>query len=345
MQLQNSGYNLVTELPTFDNIKHSLYIARNKSAGVPKTVFSEVTEVVVPMNHNNFILADYYCNETRIILFCNQESRELIGKISEVFVDGTFQSCPSPFAQLFTIHGNVNSSTETNGVVPLVFALMPNRKTESYILVFRLIKAQVPGFNPKKIHCDFELATMNAIRQIFPAAKMIGCYYHWSRCVWRKAKRLGHMKCKAEKRIVQLTAALALIPEHLLTEGWAYIKNECGSEINMRKFISYIERFWINKRYLHNVISVFDERFRTNNVLEGWHSKLNRLINKNTVTLMRLLNVLVQIQTISEVNKKKNANIIKRRKSRIINDNVIKRMQTQLTTGEISLGHALDKLR
>lgn len=345
MQLKNSGYDLVTDLPTFNSVKHSLYDARNKGAGVSKTVFTNVMEVVIPIKYNKFILADYYYNETRIILFCNEDSRELITKTSEFFMDGTFKSCPSPFTQLFTVHGDVNSSTETNGVVPMLFALMSNRKADSYVVLFSIIKSQIPEFHPVKIHCDFELATMNAVRHMFPTAKIIGCYYHWCRCVWRKAKSLGHTKYKAERRIVQLTAALPLIPEKLLTEGWTYIKNECGDEIKMAKFINYIQRFWINKPYLHNVISVFGERYRTNNVLEGWHSKLNRLLNKNTVTVMRLLNVLFQLETVSKIKYRTNANIIKRRKSRIVNDYVITRVQMQLTIGEISLGHALDKLR
>lgn len=50
-----------------------------------------------------------------------------IPDIKEFFVDGTFYNCPAPFSQLYNIHGDIRSTSETTEVAPLIFALMSDR--------------------------------------------------------------------------------------------------------------------------------------------------------------------------------------------------------------------------
>lgn len=112
-KLKDDGYNFVTNLPTFQNIYHGLYIKRNKSLHVNKTVFTNVEDVEVPSKFYNIVLADYFYDGDRILIFCSQETKKIIGGIKEFFIDGTFKSCPVPFTQLYCIHGEFNSSTQT----------------------------------------------------------------------------------------------------------------------------------------------------------------------------------------------------------------------------------------
>lgn len=150
--------------------------------------------------------------------------------------------------------------------MPLIFALLMNKKQSTYAIMFELIKSQLPNFQPKHFHCDFELATINAILSSFPNVNLIGCYYHWHRCIWKKAKQL---KCvnKPENRIVSLVTALALLPAERILEGFVYIKAE--SEVyKVDKFIHYVEKTWMKTKMME-VISVFGKRHRTNNVIES----------------------------------------------------------------------------
>jgi len=49
-----------------------------------------------------------------------------------VFMDGTFKSFPKLFYQLFIIHG-----AKDNNYFPLVFFLLPNKNSTTYIQAFR----------------------------------------------------------------------------------------------------------------------------------------------------------------------------------------------------------------
>lgn len=339
VELNNKSVNKSQKFPAYEGVKHFLYSARNKSAGVSKTVFSKANEVEVPLKFQDFLLADYQNLEenTRIIVFCSKESRDIIPNIKEYFVDGTFFSCPSPFVQMYSFHGDINSTITNTNAKPLIFALMTDRKEHSYYILLSLIKSQIPQWEPIKVHCDYEKGAINAFLKVFPNIIVKGCYYHWTRNIWRKAKSLGNTKTKAERRIVGLTAVLPLLPSENIREGFEYVKSECAVGSRMGKFINYVERFWF-RVYSPEIFSVFGERHRTNNILEGYHSKLNKLVNKNTVTVMRLLNVLQYIHNLKAEPKK-------RKRADINNDDLIVNIQLQFLNGEISLGHALEKFR
>lgn len=79
--------------------------------------------------------------------------------------------------------------------------------------------------------------------------------------------------------------------------------------------MAYVERLL---KKPHDNISVFGLRHRTNNVLESFHSALNKCLNKN-VTLLRLLNVIVDNEIFIE-SKIPNT----RKKQYIIRDDVIR---------------------
>lgn len=78
-------------------------------------------------------------------------------------MDGTFKSCPSPFQQLFTIHGDIGSDINNTNVIPLVYAFMSHRTKKAYSISFDLIVSQIPEWKPAKFTIDFEEGTMKAL--------------------------------------------------------------------------------------------------------------------------------------------------------------------------------------
>lgn len=156
-----------------------------------KTVFRHVKEVEVPVQFKDLLIADYYNDEaglqTRILICCSKSSLQMIPKINEYCIDGTFYSCPALFAQMY-IHGDISSTSEVTKVKPLIFALMSDRKDKSYIILFEIIMSVIPEWKLHKIHSDNEKTAMNAVIKVFPNITLKGCYYHWSRSIWKKAK-------------------------------------------------------------------------------------------------------------------------------------------------------------
>lgn len=119
----------------------------------------------------------------------------------------------TPFFNYIHIMGVISSgsSVETTHVMPLIFALLPNKSQSTYTVLFNQLKSALRNFKPIKYHSDFEIVTINAIQEVYPGIEIRGCYYHWHKALWRKSKLLK-LKSKGQTRIVGLTAALPLLP-------------------------------------------------------------------------------------------------------------------------------------
>lgn len=259
--LKCDGIHFVSKIPDLKNIQTSLYSHRNR------TNFKEIDKVTIPSTHSEFILSDYYFENCRIIIFCSLANRKYLTEIEEFFIDGTFQSCPGPFTQLYSIHGDISKSASETHVIPLVYALMTHKDQKSYYALFQMIKSQT-SWNPKKVHLDFETAAANALLDIFPEIMLKKCYYHFTKSLWKKAKEMK-MKSKKERRIIGLFTALPLLPMVLVSDGVAYIDDEKPKTDKMDRFTRYMKSTWLKNDEYISQWNVFGERHRTNNVVES----------------------------------------------------------------------------
>lgn len=200
--MKDLGLDKVIALPTYESQKNTLYRHRNSNFGVDKTVFDTVKNVKIPPKFKKFVLAEYCESKTRIIVFCFDDTRNKMAALKIFFADGTFKSCPRLFHQIFTIHADLGSSNESTALTPLVYALMSDRKKKTYEILFRLIKSQIPDWNPSSFTCDFEEAIMSAITKVFPDVNLHGCYYHFNKAVWKNGRELGLTKSKVKKKSI-----------------------------------------------------------------------------------------------------------------------------------------------
>jgi hypothetical protein len=79
-----------------------------------------------------------------------------------------------------------------DAVIPVVFALLPNKTQQTYLrLIDKLIEI-CPLFNPKSVMMDFERAAINAFNDRFttrnPSFTMSGCFFHLQNSVQRKVQ-------------------------------------------------------------------------------------------------------------------------------------------------------------
>ena len=91
------------------------------------------------------------------------------------------------FFQLYTIH----SLTENGSVFPCVYALITNKRQDTYLRVFQEVQniaGGADGLQPREVLVDFERAALNAMVEAFPDVEMKGCFFHLCQNVNRQVK-------------------------------------------------------------------------------------------------------------------------------------------------------------
>jgi hypothetical protein len=81
-------------------------------------------------------------------------------------MDGTFDSAPSPFGQLFTVHVFFGDKQ-----LPAVFVLMESKSAQLYNDVFSelILQAAMKGvtLRPTTVVSDFETGLLTSVKQVF----------------------------------------------------------------------------------------------------------------------------------------------------------------------------------
>lgn len=120
---------------------------------------------------------------------------------------------------------------------------MIDRTKDSYTEVLNQLLKCKPNFDPKSIQINFKQVFISAFQDIFPNAKINGCYFHFCQCIWRKIQSLGLQKTYSEDSTfglqVKQLCALAFVPVHNvvyafeeLIESEYYIENEFFSALS-----------------------------------------------------------------------------------------------------------------
>lgn len=90
---------------------------------------------------------------------------------------------------LFSFYFHFPKGRKEEFSAPLVYALIVNKTTEIYETVFEVAKDAER--QPTSILMDFELATMNAVRLVFPDVKIAGCFFHFCQAIYRNIQNHG----------------------------------------------------------------------------------------------------------------------------------------------------------
>ena len=130
-------------------------------------------------------------NDCGILMFATDEELKCLQKCFEVYIDGTFRTCPRPYEQYVTIYGKYR-----NRVLCFVNCLMTGRQVGQYRQVLQSVKAQVRRasghrWRPTMVISDYEQAILSAVETELPNARISGCYFHFGQNLWRKVQSLG----------------------------------------------------------------------------------------------------------------------------------------------------------
>jgi hypothetical protein len=274
----------VEDIPHFSSIKDSLFAARKTYLQTKKLNFKKIEDVCVPqrLGEGFFICEDGVTD--KIIIFCSKIARKIIKSVDTkkmYFGDGTFRCVPTVFYQLYTLHLDLCSNETVTNVIPVIYALLPNKSEATYERFFKLVKDKL-GAVIENFKCDHEIAVMNAVQTVFPNCQLTTCFYHFNKNIWKKAKTLKLTGTSDGRKMARMTALLPLLPHDRIFNTWCELLELVPATDEAVLFKKYFEKQWISKSD-PKILSCAYERHRTTNAVEGWHRRLNaRIIKRPT---------------------------------------------------------------
>lgn len=340
------GINIIEEIPDFSRIKPTLYRWRLKENNLSTTRFHQTADVIVPEKLRGNLLHEDLLEDDKIIIFMSHKSKAAISKYHSFFGDGTFSRAPVPYLQLYTLHCDVSGAETSTNIIPIIFALLPNKETKTYIRFLAILKKKLPCWKPSHFKIDFELSMFKAIRIIFPSATVSGCYFHYSQAIMKNAKKYKLLDNSEYKRFIYLCLQLPYLPSVLIPEGWLSITENLTEGINLYKFKDYFTKWWMSNKII-TTISVYGEKHLTNNPVEGWHHRFNKKVPKkpNIMHFIEKINMEIAVQDFKGYKMKLHQLVKNRNKNYFFKQNKIHQLVKICFNDDITVYECLNKIR
>ncbi|CAF0946333.1 unnamed protein product [Brachionus calyciflorus] len=272
---------ITAKMPSFKQMSSRLQKKRQKLIPTIPSDFSKLEisgDYALRTNKKEFFRYDNKSNSNRIIIFVDDQSLEILCHSDQWFMNGTFKSAPKQLMQLFTIHALVKFGSKSS-TYPCVYILTQKKTAKCYKQVFNQLKniaiRQNLTLKPKIIMADFEVSSTTAAKFYFP-----------------------NLTIKGE--FINLFGTLALIPLEKVTEGFEIIKSLKPNDPKCDEFISYFEKQLLNK-VKPDIWNHHESDIRRSNIIEGFHSGLNKLLNKNHSNIFQLITFLKHHQSSSSM--------------------------------------------
>lgn len=247
---------------------------------------NDVTEKYGKIRGENFFQGSVDGN----MIFANPFLISALEDNFEMFIDATFKVTPFHTKQLLII-----MSTITNKPLPIIYIIMTEKSEKAYSQIFEFIETAVlPGNgclkSPSSAIMDFELALRNSVKKIWPDIEVRGCNFHLCQSFLRKAKNIPSLSKKLKKKnslhhqTLKMFMRLSLMPMDLVKRGieslMSFIQNNPVLKRDFDTFTEYFTNVWL-VRYSIEDWNVSKCRYRTNNVIEGYNSKVKKWICVN----------------------------------------------------------------
>ena len=289
--LKNNNFQL-----SDNQIKWLLQVLREKSLPPDPIFLFNIDKITIRFdNEETPFCYSYYNNLAyenkkyiydKFCIFTSIFQINMFKKCSQIFFDATYKSCPKTMYQLFNIAGYLE---ETDGLIPLMIIPMSNKTQRLYTVILKEVVRILTVFNiniekiTNKFMSDFEIALRRSIKEVFPNCILDGCFFHYTKLLWKHAKILGLCKKNEIKNTKIFLFLLKLYPYIKLDEKKNFFKELEEYYITNSKyknFLEYYKKSWIDSEFVNmDVINRNEYLNRTNNHLESFHNFLNNTID------------------------------------------------------------------
>ncbi|XP_026828162.1 uncharacterized protein LOC113562581, partial [Ooceraea biroi] len=172
------------------------------------------------------------------------------------------------------------------------YAIMEGRSAENYIDVLDAV-VNVIKIKPDTAISDFERAERKALRTVFPSAKIIGSFFHYSQALVHNADKFGILKGDDKELgwgATKLLVSLAFLPKNLIEEGFQIISKIIFKNYKyLDSFFNYYKETWLNG-FKSDSFSVFQQLHKTNNISERHNRELRETLRKHS-TIVEFLGI------------------------------------------------------
>ena len=185
---------------------------------------------VVPKSCKDTILDDaqkrdlmFQSSDNEIMIFGSRELPIHATSTTRICIDGTFSRCPKTHYQLLTCH----AVCPDGFAFPFPFALLKNKKVETYSAVFNEVDRKATSLCGKVVFsrddlvvsCDFEKGLLKAFETMRCSVKC--CHFHFNLSLWRFMYKNGMAsRYISDAQFRSRSRALMVLPLFPQNKSW-----------------------------------------------------------------------------------------------------------------------------
>lgn len=213
---------------TFRQVESAMAKAkRGKFPPIPKT--GQEFHAMLEDDHAAVYAANYLAmaevGGNYAFAFMAEGLRDTFRSAKSISWDGTFFVTPRPFAQYFLLHMELGDY-----MVPVLHILMQAKSQALYTAIFAKVRSAFPQFMPEFGMGDFELASANAFRAIWPSISIRGCAFHFAKSLFARIQKEGLVRLfkrdQAFKTWARMTMSLVYLPADAIEPTFAQLESE-----------------------------------------------------------------------------------------------------------------------
>ena len=273
---------------TFYTKKTQLYNTKNEHLPpIPDSIdkiIDTLSDKEASYNENDifkgFLQSSELWNGQGWMVFGDKSGLKRLARSLRWFCDGTFKLSPALFEQCFTIH-----TIERDISMPGVWVVMTARTKDMYEQVFRCVCSLARDADDflvlDEITSDFESGLLNVVaglkKEDGTFVRVVGCHFHYAQAVLRKLSNLGFQTQynalgSSLRRIIRRFLALPFFPSDEIQPATEFLIRQLPAKL--KEFGEYFRATWL-VRFKPEWWSIYNTVKRTNNLVEGWHHRMN----------------------------------------------------------------------
>ena len=229
----------------------------------------------------------------------------------------------------------------------MVYGFLPNKKGETYLKFFQMIKIALNdlNFKLKSVSVDFETGVINSYQTLFPDCQIVGCFFHLSQNLMKKVRKYGlktkYLHNSLFRKLFKMLQALAYVPCVDVIAGFNIVKKLTESSCtDFTKIVDNFEKNYIGLfktnsqsirvicRFPINLWNLYERVQqnlpRTNNSVESWHGTISES-NNSHLTVNKCIDLfkLEQSNTENWLVHLESGLVVKRKNKTILKDEMI----------------------